>query len=106
MKDFPNCVAKGREGTQAPTNTPNPDAPKENHFYSLRSRGDQEESPNVVTGKLQVFSINVYDLLCPCGTLSYVTPLESMKFDVLLNVFLEPFLVSTPVGDCVLVKTV
>ena len=36
------------------------DAPKKNCLYSLRSRGEQEGYPNVVTGMLQVFSIDVY----------------------------------------------
>ena len=98
MKDFPNCVAKGREGTQAPTNTPNPDA--------LRSRGDQEDSPDVVTDMLQMFSINVYALLDPDATLSFVTPLVSMNFDVLPDIFHEPLLVSTTMGDSILFKRV
>ena len=35
------------------------DAPKKNHFYALRSRGEQESSPNVMTGMLNVFSLDV-----------------------------------------------
>ena len=51
-------MAKGKESTQDPTNTPSPNAPKKNRFYALHSRCDQEESPDTVTGMLQVFSIN------------------------------------------------
>ena len=53
-----------------------------------------------------MFSINVYALLYPDATLSFVIPLVAMKFDELPNVFHEPFLVSTPVGDSVLAKRV
>ena len=53
-----------------------------------------------------MFSINVYALLYPDATLSFVIPLVAMKFDELPNVFHEPFLVSTPVGDSVLSKRV
>ena len=54
---------------------PNPDAPKKNNLYVLRSRGDQEDSPDVFTCMLQVFSINVYALLDTGATLLFVTPL-------------------------------
>ena len=39
------------------------EALKKNHFYALRSRGEQETSPDVVTGMLKVFSIDVYPYL-------------------------------------------
>ncbi|XP_049381232.1 uncharacterized protein LOC125845741 [Solanum stenotomum] len=75
--------AQGREGKQVPPSGSNSDAPKKNHFYALQSRSDQEGSPNAVTGVLQVFTINVYALLDPGATLSFVTPSVAMKFDVL-----------------------
>ena len=53
---------------------------------------------------LQVFSINVYSLLDPNYTFSFVTPLVAMKLDVIPNVLEEPFSVSTPVGDSLLLK--
>ena len=36
--------------------------------------------------------------------LSFVMPYVAMIFDVLLDVFLEPFSVSTPVGDSIVAK--
>ena len=45
----------------------------------------------MVTGILQVFSINVYALLDPSATLSFVTPLVAMKFEILPKVLKEPF---------------
>lgn len=41
----------------------------------LCSPREQEESPDIVTGMLQVFYINVYALLDRGATLSFVTPL-------------------------------
>uniref|UniRef100_M1BQ68 Gag-pol polyprotein n=1 Tax=Solanum tuberosum TaxID=4113 RepID=M1BQ68_SOLTU len=104
LKDCPTHTAKGREGNQTPPSDSNSDAPKKNHFYALQSRGDQESSPNVVTGMLQVFSIDVYALLDPSATLSFVTPFVAMKFDVLPETLTKPFSVSTPVGDSVVAK--
>ena len=46
-----------------------------------------------------MFSINVYSLLDPDATLSFVTPLVAIKFDMVLSVLDEPFSVSIPVGD-------
>ena len=55
---------------------------------------------------MKVFSINFYDLLYPGSTLSFVTPLITSKFDILPHVLNEPFIVTTPVGDSVVSKSV
>ena len=57
---------------QANTGCSNSGAPKRNHFYVLRCRAEQEKYPDVVTGILQVLSIDVYALLDPSSTLSFV----------------------------------
>ena len=64
---------------------------KRNLFYALMARGEQENSPNVVSCMLQVFSSNFYGFLDLGATLSFVTPLVARKFDVLRNVLIEPF---------------
>ena len=51
--------AQGKVNSLKQQSAPNRDAPKKNLFYALRSGVDQEESPYVVTGMLQVFSINI-----------------------------------------------
>ena len=99
MRYCPMMSSQGRENAQAQESAPNPDAPKKNHFYALRSRGNQEDSPDVVTGMLQVFSNNVYVLLDLGANFSFVTPLISKRFGVLPEALIEPFLVITPVGD-------
>ena len=35
-----------------------------------------------------------------------VTPLVAYQFDLLLEILQEPFLVSTPIGDCVMAEGV
>ncbi|WMV38090.1 hypothetical protein MTR67_031475 [Solanum verrucosum] len=50
LKNCPTFAARGREDKQTPPSSSNSDASKKNHFYALQSRGDQERSPNVVTG--------------------------------------------------------
>ncbi|KAH0747210.1 hypothetical protein KY285_008867 [Solanum tuberosum] len=81
-------------------------APKQNQFYALQTICDQENSPDVVTGMLKVIQLDVYALLDPDATLSFVTPYVSMRFDVLPDVVIEPFSVSTPIGDSVVAKMV
>ena len=70
------------------------------------SLSEREESPYVVNGMLQVFSINVHALLDPSANLSFVTPLVAKKFDVLPNILSEPFSVTTLVNDSVVAKRV
>ena len=53
---------------------------------------------------LQVFTVNVYALLDSGATLSFGTPLVARKFDVLPNVFIEPFSVCYLIGDSVVNK--
>uniref|UniRef100_M1D8Y9 Gag-pol polyprotein n=1 Tax=Solanum tuberosum TaxID=4113 RepID=M1D8Y9_SOLTU len=81
-------------------------ASKQNHFYALQTRGDQESSPDLVLGMLKVFHIDVYALFDPGATLSFVTPFVAMRFDMLPDILLEPFSFSTFVGDSVVVKRV
>ena len=61
--------------------------------------------PDVVTG-LHVFFVNFYAMLDQGSTLSFVTHLVGRKFDVLLDVLIEPFSICTPIGDSVVAKSV
>ena len=58
----------------------NVDFPKKN--YALRSRGEQDTSPVMVTGMLKVFLIDVYPLRDAGATLSFVNSLIAKKFDI------------------------
>ena len=55
---------------------------------------------------LKEFSIDVYALLDPGATLSFVTPLVAKRFDILLKILHEPFIVSTLVGESIISKRV
>ena len=55
-----------------------------------------------MNGMLQVFFVNVYALLDPGATLSFVTPLVSTKFYALPDFLIEPFSICTPMGDSVI----
>jgi len=70
---------KGREGNQATPSGLGSNAPKKDHFYALQIHGEQESSPNVVTGMLKVFKLDVYALFDPGATLSAVTPYVVMR---------------------------
>ena len=58
------------------------DTPKKNRFYAFCSMGEQETSPDVVTGILKVFSIDVYVLLASGANVSFVTPLVAKSLTV------------------------
>ncbi|XP_069150443.1 uncharacterized protein [Solanum lycopersicum] len=57
--------------------------PKRNRFYALKGSEEQEKSADVVTG----------------STLSFVTPLLALTFEVLPEVLHDPIVVSTPLGE-------
>jgi len=65
VRDFPNIRGQEKGSVQVQASGPRCDALKRNRLYVFLCRSDQEESPNVITSMLQVFSINVYDLLDP-----------------------------------------
>ena len=82
------------------------DFPKKNRFYALHSRGEQDTSPNMVNGMLKIVTLDVYALIDPGATLSFVTPLVAKRFDVQRDILHEPFVSSTPVGESVVAKRV
>ncbi|KAH0637947.1 hypothetical protein KY290_036496 [Solanum tuberosum] len=78
----------------------------QNRLYAPQARQDQEDFPDVVTGTLRVFDLDVYALLDPGATLSFVTPYIAVQFSVSPETLSEPFSVSTPVGDLVIARRV
>ena len=104
MRDCPNL--KDQEKGIYAQASGSSDSPKKNRFYDLRSRGERETSPDVVTGLLKVFTIDAYDLRDPSDTLTFVTPFVAKEFDTLPNILPERFIVSTLVGESVVAKRV
>uniref|UniRef100_M1D3Z3 Gag-pol polyprotein n=1 Tax=Solanum tuberosum TaxID=4113 RepID=M1D3Z3_SOLTU len=78
----------------------------QNRLYALQAHQDQEDSPDVVTGTLRIIDLDVYAVLDPGATLSFVTPYIAVKFDVSPETLSEPFSVSTSVGDPVIARRV
>ena len=105
VSDCPNMKSQGKGNIQVQLRDPSSESPKRNRFYALKARGKQESSPDVATGMLQVFCINVYSLLDPGSTLSFVTPLVATKFYIFPDVLIEHFSVCTPMGDFVVAKS-
>ena len=54
-----------------------------NRFHAPKGMEEQEKSASVVTGMSQVFSTFVYALLDQGSTLSFVTPLLALTFELL-----------------------
>ncbi|XP_070046641.1 uncharacterized protein [Nicotiana tomentosiformis] len=77
-----------------------------NRFYAMSDRLSAEASPDVVTSKLTVQSHDVYALIDPGSTLSYVTLYVAMEFGIEPKHLPEPFAVSTPVGESIVAAQV
>lgn len=60
------------------------------HLYAMASHQDKESSLHVITGMLYAFSHDVYALLYPGATLSFITSYVSSKCDILPKSLLSP----------------
>ncbi|KAF3625249.1 hypothetical protein FXO37_30970 [Capsicum annuum] len=78
----------------------------QNHLYALTTRQEFEALPNIVTEMLILFSYDVYYLLDPGSTLSYVTPFVAMHFRFGPECIPYLFSISTSVGDSVVARRV
>ena len=112
MKD-PNPQAQGAPKGQAAPNVQGGQgqprggqAPRNNRFYALHGRKEVEETPDVVTGMLQVFNFYMYALLDPGANLSFVSPYVAMKFSIDPEILLEPYYVYNLVGESIVVSRV
>lgn len=70
-----------------------------NYLYALASRQNSKASSNIVTTMLKLFSSNVYYFIDLKSTLFYVTPFVAVHFSLGPECILDPFSVSTPVGE-------
>ncbi|XP_070041205.1 uncharacterized protein [Nicotiana tomentosiformis] len=67
-------------------------------FYAMSGQQSVEASPDVITGILTIQSYDVYALIDPGSSLSYVTPYIATSFGIEPEQLHEPFSVSTPIG--------
>ncbi|TMW85920.1 hypothetical protein EJD97_022263 [Solanum chilense] len=77
VRDFPNAKGKDKGSGLSQATGSNVDAPRKNHFYAFRSRGEYDISPDVVIAK---------------------------KIYILPDVLNGPLMVTSPVGDSVVAK--
>ncbi|XP_070034735.1 uncharacterized protein [Nicotiana tomentosiformis] len=77
-----------------------------NHFYPMSGCQNAESSPDFVMGILTVETHDIYALIDPGSTLSYVTPFVAMEFWIEPEQLLESFYVSTPVGKSIVAALV
>lgn len=54
----------------------------QNRFYAFYAFKDQDDTHDILTGKLRAFNLDVYDFLDPGATFSFVTPYIAVNFDV------------------------
>ncbi|XP_070032208.1 uncharacterized protein [Nicotiana tomentosiformis] len=76
------------------------------HFYAMRGLENSEASLDAVTGIFTIQSHDVYPLINPGFTLSYVTPYVAMEFWIEPEQLYKSFSVSTPVGESILAARV
>ncbi|XP_015068820.1 uncharacterized protein LOC107013423 [Solanum pennellii] len=86
---YPPCIGGGQ---------------RQNRLYAIQAHQDQEGSPNVVTGALQVFDLDVYELLDLGASLSFVTPYIAVQLSVSHETLSEPFSVSNLVDGPVIAR--
>nr|XP_009763259.1 PREDICTED: uncharacterized protein LOC104215203 [Nicotiana sylvestris] len=72
-----------------------------NRFYAVRGHQSSEASLDIVTGILIIQSHDVYALIDPSSSLSYVTPYVAMEFGIESEQLHESFFVSIPVGGSI-----
>ncbi|XP_060182536.1 uncharacterized protein LOC132612247 [Lycium barbarum] len=97
----PAPAARGRGRGQVSASGSN-----QNRIYALAGRLDLESSPDVVTGILSIYSYDVYALIDPGSTLSYITPYLVDKFGIKPESLSKPFLVSSSVGEPVIARRI
>ena len=65
-----------------------------------------EVSLDVVIVILSIFSHNVYALIDPGSTLSYITPLVAGRLKRTPKLLNKPFEVSTPIGEYIVARRI
>ncbi|XP_070015586.1 uncharacterized protein [Nicotiana sylvestris] len=72
----------------------------------MSGRQSAEAFLDIVIGILTVQSRDMYSLIDPGSTLSYVTPYVAMEFGIEPEQLNEPFSVSSPVGESIMAARV
>ncbi|XP_070039871.1 uncharacterized protein [Nicotiana tomentosiformis] len=75
-------------------------------LYVMRGRQNSEASPDLVICILTIQPHDMYALIDPGSTLSYVTPYVAMEFGIEPEQLHDPFFASTPVDESILAMQV
>ena len=62
--------------------------------------------PDIVTDMLKIFDFDVYALIDPGATLSFVTPFVAKKFHIEPELLCESYKVSTPIAVSIVARKV
>ncbi|XP_070034519.1 uncharacterized protein [Nicotiana tomentosiformis] len=110
---FPSIAYPREQGMQPPMEKgrgkggmSGPGWQQQNRIYALSGPQNLESSPDVVTSILFVFSLYMYVLIDPSNTLSYIFPLVASKCGKEPEMIRQPFQVSMPMGELVIVRRV
>ena len=108
MKECPkNRQGNGNQGNSTQSSSVAPpyrDSPRgstsitsecENYLYLITSHQEQVNSPDVVTGMIQVFNLDVYAFLDPRESLNFVTPYIANNLMFFLRNFVNPLCLYT-----------
>ncbi|XP_070002521.1 uncharacterized protein [Nicotiana sylvestris] len=72
----------------------------------MRGRQSLKASPDVFTSIVTIQSHDVYSLIDPGSTLSFITPYVFMEFGMESKQLHKPFSISTPAGESIMVTWV
>ena len=70
------------------------------------TRQEAEAAPDVIRGNISLFDFQVYALIDPGATHSFIASSTASKLSVTPGVLGKDLTVSTPLGDCIIVQTV
>ena len=70
------------------------------------TRQEAEAAPDVIRGKISLFDFDIYALINPGATHSFIASTTASRWPITLGVLGTDLTVSTPLGDCIIVHTV
>ena len=70
------------------------------------TRQEAEAAPDVIRGKISLFNFDVYALIDPRATHSFIASTIASSLSITPDVLDTDLIVSTPLGDCIIVHTV
>ena len=70
------------------------------------TRQEVEAAPDVIRGKISLFDFEIYALIDPGATHSFIASTTASSLPITPGVLGKDLTVSTPLGDCIIVQTV